>query len=125
MAKQASPARQAQRSRQRTQAKAREAAKRETSVVKDTENKKITVTCRGITVDLTQDLFNDFEVLDALNSDNPFPLIHAIWPDPAVRAAALEPLRGEDGKITMEAVIAWLGGVIEAVDGGKSSGSSD
>lgn len=119
MTKQASPAREAARQRARKQTKARENAKREATVTKDTENKKITVTCQGVTVDLTEEIFEDFEVLDALNSNNPFPLIHAIWPDPAQRYEALEPLRDKTGKLKLETVLTWLMGVIEAVDEGK------
>ena len=102
--------------RKAEQAKAKDAAKREALSSKE----GMTVTVDGITVTLTEELFDDYDAFEALNEGNPFPFIAAMWPDKTERDAALSPLRGENGKLSLRRVIDWMSDLFTEVGRGNS-----
>ncbi len=102
--------------RKAEQAKAKDAAKREALASKE----GLTVTVDGITVTLTEDLFDDYDAFEALNEGNPFPFIAAMWPDKTERDEALAPLRGENGKLSLRRVIDWMSDLFTEVGRGNS-----
>lgn len=114
---QAEKARKVVEAKRKTEQKAsRDAAKREAL----SSDEGLTITLDGITVTLTDELFDDYDAFAALNEGNPFPFIAAMWPDKTERDEALNVLRSENGKLSLKRVITWVGDLFEKVGQGNS-----
>lgn len=114
---QAEKARKVVEAKRKTQQRAaKEAAKRE--ALQSEEG--LTITLQGVTVTLTDELFDDYDAFEALNEGNPFPFIAAMWPDRDERKEALSPLREDNGKLSLQRVITWVADLFTEVGQGNS-----
>lgn len=100
---------------------AAELARREAQSKADKgEESPITVTVDGITVTIVGDDLDDYDRIAALSNGNPQPFLELFLPDADARAAALDSLREDSGRLRLSRVVEWIGDVLKAAGQGNS-----
>ncbi|MDO4888162.1 MAG: hypothetical protein Q3979_05605 [Actinomycetaceae bacterium] len=87
---------------------AAELARREAQSAKDRGENIIDVTVRGLHVRIHADDLDDWDAMSALDDGNPKPMLELIFPDDQARAAELDKLRDENGKLRASTIAEWI-----------------